>query len=175
VVHHGGSSEGGRAFLLLYPDEKVVVALAANRENAPLFEQEAQTIAHFFLEHGEAGGALDDSLSGAWRFDGRHGDDAVAGELRLHAKGSIRGMLDWHAEQAPIWILLVDRHGEWLRLVGVGPHGLMNAWLAPDEDGWSGRWDYLGKGGDVRLKTPGSSACSAQRSDSMRSRKSAPG
>jgi CubicO group peptidase (beta-lactamase class C family) len=157
VVHHGGSAEGGRAFLLLYPDEKVVVALAANRENAPLFEQEAQTIAHFFLEHdGAGGGALDDSLSGSWRFDGAHGDDAVAGELRLHAQGSIRGMLDWSEEQAPIRILLVDRHGERLRLVGVGPHGLMNAWLAPEEDGWSGRWDYLGKGGDVRLERMGS-------------------
>jgi CubicO group peptidase (beta-lactamase class C family) len=157
VVHHGGSAEGGRAFLLLYPDEKVVVALAANRENAPLFEQEAQTIAHFFLEHdGAGGGALDDSLSGSWRFDGAHGDDAVAGELRIHAKGSIRGMLEWSEEQAPIRILLVDRHGERLRLVGVGPHGLMNAWLAPEEDGWSGRWDYLGKGGDVRLERMGS-------------------
>jgi CubicO group peptidase (beta-lactamase class C family) len=154
VVHHGGSSEGGRAFLLLYPDEKVVVALAANRENAPLFEQESQTIAHFFLDHD--GGVLDDSLSGSWRFEAEHGEDAVAGELRLHAQGSIRGMLDWSTAQAPIEILLVDRHAERLRLLGVGPHGLMNAWLAPDEDGWSGRWDYLGKGGDVRLERTGS-------------------
>ena len=156
VVHHGGSAEGGRAFLLLYPEERVVVALAANRENAPLFEQEAQEVAHFFLEHDRAGGgALDDSLSGTWRFEGAHGDDAVAGELRLHAKGSIRGMLDWSEAQAPIRILLVDRHGERLRLVGVGPHGLMNAWLAPVEDGWSGRWDYLGKGGELRLERAG--------------------
>jgi hypothetical protein len=153
VVHHGGSTEGGRAFLLLYPDEKVVVALAANRENAPLFEHEAQTIAHFFLDHD--GGLLDDSLAGSWRFEGAHGDDAVAGELRLHAKGSIRGMLDWSEAQAPIRILLVDRHGERLRLVGVGPHGLMNAWLAPEEEGWSGRWDYLGDGGEARLESTG--------------------
>ena len=156
VVHHGGSSEGGRAFLLLYPDVAVVVALAANRENAPLFEHEAQTIAHFYLDHDEAGGALDDSLSGAWRFEGAHGDDAVAGELRLHGDASIRGMLDWSDEQAPIEILLVDRHDERLRLIGVGPHGLMNAWLGPDGDGWSGRWDYLGKGGDMRLEKTGS-------------------
>jgi hypothetical protein len=65
-------------------------------------------------------------------------------------------MLDWSTAQAPIEILLVDRHAERLRLLGVGPHGLMNAWLAPDEDGWSGRWDYLGKGGDVRLERTGS-------------------
>jgi CubicO group peptidase (beta-lactamase class C family) len=153
VVHHGGSSEGGRAFLLLYPDDKVVVALAANRENAPLFEHEAETIAHFFLDHD--GGVLDDGLFGAWRLEGTHGEDAVAGELRLHASGSIRGILDWSEEQAPIQILLVDRHAERLRLIGVGPHGLMNAWLAPDEDGWSGRWDYLGEGGDVRLERAG--------------------
>lgn len=156
VVHHGGSSEGGRAFLLLYPDEEVVVALASNREDAPLFEQEAQTIAHFFLDHDGAGGALDDSLSGGWRFEGAHGDDAVAGELRLHASGTIRGMLDWSAEQAPIRILLVDRHGERLQLIGAGPHGLMNAWLAPDEGGWSGAWEYLGERGDVRLERTGS-------------------
>ena len=42
-----------------------------------------------------------------------------------------------------------------LRLIGVGPHGIMNAWLEPDEDGWSGRWDYLGDGGDVRLRALG--------------------
>jgi serine beta-lactamase-like protein LACTB len=153
IVHHGGSTEGGRAFLLLYPVEKVVVALAANRESAPLFEHEVQTIAHFFLEHDEAGeGSLDDSLAGSWRFEAEHGDDAVTGELRLHAQGSIRGMLDWSTAQAPIEILLVDRHAERLRMIGVGPHGLMNAWLTPNQDVWSGRWDYLGKGGDVRLE-----------------------
>ncbi|MGH7565496.1 MAG: serine hydrolase domain-containing protein [Gemmatimonadota bacterium] len=156
VVHHGGASEGGRAFLLLYPEEGIVVAMATNRSNAPLFEQEAQSVAHLFLEHGPDGeGFLDDSLAGAWSFSGSHGDDAVEGELRLYAEGNVRGMLEWSDEEPPIEILLVDRHGERLRLFGAGPPGVMNLWLAPDAEGWAGRWDYLGKEGEVRLRQPG--------------------
>jgi hypothetical protein len=30
IFHHGGSIEGGRAMIMLFPDSKVVVAMAAN-------------------------------------------------------------------------------------------------------------------------------------------------
>ncbi len=48
VVHHGGSSVGGRAFLLLFPDEGVVVAVLAN-SSAPMTFGTAWTIAEPFL------------------------------------------------------------------------------------------------------------------------------
>lgn len=154
VVHHGGSSEGGRAFLLLYPDEGLVVAMAANRGTAPLFEEEAQTFAHFLLDHGPTAGAeLDGDLAGAWALTATMGEDMKhEGSLRLHAGGRIRGMLELGGAHAPVRIVAVDRHGEELRLVGAGAHGVMNAWLRPAPGGWTGRWEYFGLSGDLILR-----------------------
>lgn len=152
VVHHGGSSEGGRAFLLLYPDRDIVVAMAANRSTAPLFEEEAQSLAHFFLDHG-AGSAseIDDDMAGGWKVEGVLGDATVSGSLRLFGTGATRGVLDWGEDRAPIRIVLVDRHRDALQLFGAGPHGMMNMWLEPVEAGWSGRWEYLGREGRIEL------------------------
>ena len=47
-LHHGGSSMGGRAFLLVYPAEGVAVALLANTE-AGFGEAEARVFANLFL------------------------------------------------------------------------------------------------------------------------------
>lgn len=89
VVHHGGSSEGGRAFLLLYPDEGLAVAMAANRATAPLFEAEAQTVAHLLLDHGPGrDGRLDGELVGRWRLEGSLGDDPVSGSSAPGPTGS---------------------------------------------------------------------------------------
>ncbi len=153
VVHHGGSSEGGRAFLLLYPDEGLVVAMAANRATAPLFDEEAQTFAHFLLDHGPAEDTgLDPDLAGAWGLTATMGDEMEhEGSLRLLERGRIRGMLELDAH-APVRIVHVDRHGDELRLVGASPHGVMNAWLQPAPDGWTGRWEYLGRSGVLVLR-----------------------
>ncbi len=48
-VHHGGDSVGGRAFLLVYPDEKIAVALTTNLTFASLGEKEARRLAECFL------------------------------------------------------------------------------------------------------------------------------
>jgi serine beta-lactamase-like protein LACTB, mitochondrial len=48
--HHGGAIEGGRAFLLLYPQGKVAVALLANLSGARFAEAEALKLAEIFLE-----------------------------------------------------------------------------------------------------------------------------
>ena len=48
-VHHGGEAMGGRAFLLIYPDHGVVVAMVANQSFAPFREREAGRIARLFL------------------------------------------------------------------------------------------------------------------------------
>ena len=48
-VHHGGDSVGGRAFLLVYPDEKIAVALTTNLTFAPLGEKEARRLAELYM------------------------------------------------------------------------------------------------------------------------------
>lgn len=152
VVHHGGSSEGGRAFLLLYPEEQVVVAMAANRATAPLFEEEAQSVAHFVLDHGPGGdGAIDRELAGTWATEGSLGDDPVEGSLRLYDRGLMRGILEWGEAQWPIEVVAVDRHGGRLLLLGVGPHGVMSMELEEAAGGWAGRWQYLGREGEIRV------------------------
>jgi serine beta-lactamase-like protein LACTB len=50
ILHHGGAIDGGRAFLLLYPDEKIAVAILANLSGARYAEGEAQKLAELFLE-----------------------------------------------------------------------------------------------------------------------------
>jgi CubicO group peptidase (beta-lactamase class C family) len=50
LVHHGGAGSGTRAFLLLYPGERVAVAMLANIL-APFAEDEAQQFACFFITH----------------------------------------------------------------------------------------------------------------------------
>jgi len=49
-VHHGGAVTGGRAFVLLYPKERVGVALVTNLGFAPFGEKDAAAIADRFLD-----------------------------------------------------------------------------------------------------------------------------
>ena len=51
-VHHGGEAMGGRAFLLVYPDQRVVVAMMANQSFAAFREREAGQIARLFIRQG---------------------------------------------------------------------------------------------------------------------------
>jgi CubicO group peptidase (beta-lactamase class C family) len=48
-IHHGGQSLGGRAFVLLYPRERVGVAFVTNAGGAPFDEKDAAAIAAGFL------------------------------------------------------------------------------------------------------------------------------
>jgi len=48
--HHGGDSIGGRAFLLIYPNSKVVVSILANLSFARISETEALRFAGLFSE-----------------------------------------------------------------------------------------------------------------------------
>jgi CubicO group peptidase (beta-lactamase class C family) len=48
-VHHGGTIDGGRTFLLLYPDDGMVVAIAANMSGVNINFKEAETIAGYFF------------------------------------------------------------------------------------------------------------------------------
>ncbi|HEU4889032.1 MAG TPA: serine hydrolase domain-containing protein, partial [Thermoanaerobaculia bacterium] len=48
-IHHGGQSTGGRAFVLLYPRERVGVAFVTNTGGAPFDEKDAVAMAAGFL------------------------------------------------------------------------------------------------------------------------------
>lgn len=48
VYHHGGTIDGGRAMVMVYPDQDVVVVLLANAL-ARFGEKEAMELAQFFL------------------------------------------------------------------------------------------------------------------------------
>ena len=48
-VHHGGESIGGRAFVLIYPEQRVGVVLLSNLSFAPFGEKEALRIAALFV------------------------------------------------------------------------------------------------------------------------------
>ena len=49
-VHHGGLSNGGRAFVLLYPDQRVAVALVTNSTPTRINTPEALAIAALFVK-----------------------------------------------------------------------------------------------------------------------------
>lgn len=50
ILHHGGLSDGGRTFLLLFPDHDLVVAIAANISGANINLPEAEKIANIFFD-----------------------------------------------------------------------------------------------------------------------------
>ncbi len=49
IYHHGGDSIGGRAFLMVYPEERVVIAVVSNLSFARVGEKEVERIADLFL------------------------------------------------------------------------------------------------------------------------------
>lgn len=49
VIHHGGLIDGGRTFLLLYPENDLIVAITANMSGVTINLQEAEAIANYFF------------------------------------------------------------------------------------------------------------------------------
>ncbi|MDJ1504378.1 serine hydrolase domain-containing protein [Xanthocytophaga agilis] len=50
VIHHGGVVEGGRTFVLVYPDQGIFLAIAANMSGVSINLKEGEAIASYFLE-----------------------------------------------------------------------------------------------------------------------------
>ena len=146
VVHHGGSSEGGRAFLLIYPQEQVVVTLLGNLSGAPFFEQEAQTFASYFLD--SPARAATGTLAGRYSFEYKVKDETKRGSLQLTGLDEPLGWL-FLESALPISILSAVDQEDRLHLVGVGRQGALNMWAAFDDTGFVGRWDWLGKTADI--------------------------
>lgn len=149
VIHHGGGSVGGRAFLLIYPSQGLVIAMLSNRSLAPLFEEEAQTIAHFFLEHQATEETISEdrlqALAGSYDLQLATKDGEVEGRLLLSASKGGSGWLDWAGSDGPTPIVLIDSHGGEVRLVGAGARGLFNLWFSGTTETIHGRWNWLGR------------------------------
>ena len=51
IIHHGGSIDGGRTFLMLYPDHNLIVAITANMfEGTAINVPEMEALAGYFLK-----------------------------------------------------------------------------------------------------------------------------
>jgi len=50
IIHHGGAIDGGRTFLMFYPDQGLIVAIAANMSGVNINLDEAATIAGYFFD-----------------------------------------------------------------------------------------------------------------------------
>lgn len=50
IVHHGGVAYGGRAFLLLYPEQNLVIAVTTNLGNAQFGERQLEKLADLFIK-----------------------------------------------------------------------------------------------------------------------------
>lgn len=48
IVHHGGTIDGGRIFLLLYPDADLILAITANMSGVSINLPEVETLASYF-------------------------------------------------------------------------------------------------------------------------------
>ena len=128
------------------------MAILTNVSLAPVFHQEAQTVAHFFLDHPEdADGIAADAsgLAGTYGFTTRRGDEDVSGRLRLTGSPGHPGWMEWEGAAAPVPIVLVDRHGTETRLIGAGTHGVLNLWADFDDGGFAGRWNWLGRTSEI--------------------------
>ncbi len=150
VVHHGGSSVGGRGFLLLYPEEAVSVAILVNASRAPVFLEEASPLAHLFLDHDPSNSSLaeiGDGTIGTYRFETTRKGEKVTGLLRLGGSSSRPGWMEW--DGGAVTLVLVDAHSGETRVLGVGPHGAMRLRATFDGEGFAGRWDYLGEASDI--------------------------
>ncbi len=142
VVHHGGSSEGARAFFLLYPDEGLAIALLANLANANILEGEAESLAQLFLPGETMGSPAPDGLEGRYRFSATADGVEVEGELSLtRSEGGYEGRLSrFYSDNAPVVHTSAD--GERVRLVVSTRSGLPSLWLRFDDDGFEGQWGW---------------------------------
>jgi CubicO group peptidase (beta-lactamase class C family) len=142
TVHHGGSSVGGRAFLLLFPDHGVVVAILAN-SSAPMSFETAWTLAEPFLVPETAQVSADQpDLSGMYACTlAARGDAPTSGTLELAGgPGDYYGRIVAGDDVSPI--VLAWNNGNALRAIVLDDgFWVANLWLTVDGINASGRWN----------------------------------
>lgn len=50
IIHHGGTIDGGRTFLMLFPDNDLIIAITANMSGVNINIPEVEKLANFFLK-----------------------------------------------------------------------------------------------------------------------------
>jgi len=151
LVSHGGGSIGGTTFLLLFPDDGVVVSIVGNAR-APMTPGLAWTLAEPFLA---ATAAAPDpsapSIAGAWGCSlERRGEEVAAADVALGgAPGDYRGQVS--IEDDHFQVVVQSGSGGQTRLITVSGGGsVLNLWLNPTESGAEGSWIGSGTtGGDL--------------------------
>lgn len=134
--HHAGSSVGGRAILIAYPHDEVVVAIAANVGQAPFGRPEAVTIAELFMP-------IDDESNwdpaGSYGFQRAGREGPIKGMLRLaHGAEGWTGSIE--PENGPAMpVVWAAQRGDRLSLAAADPRGQMEImWLRRNGAGLAG-------------------------------------
>jgi CubicO group peptidase (beta-lactamase class C family) len=135
VVSHGGISEGARSFFMIYPDQKLVIAICANLFQAPIFEGEAQTISGFFL--GDYAKAILENKTYKFISKTESGKE-LTGEIEI--KGNSGIISGWGKKNFPVIGIVKDR--EQVRIIAASRNGIINIWLSESADGYEGKWGY---------------------------------
>ncbi len=140
VVHHGGSSIGGRAYLLLFPDDEVVVALLAN-SSAPVSFALAWTVAEPFLGPSEAiDPESEPNLAGIYECEVAGPGPQTATLSLVGGPGAYLGRMTAGDVVAPV--VRASSRGRDLRLVVMeGGFWIGNVWLRVEADRATGRWN----------------------------------
>lgn len=96
IYHHAGNISGGRAVLIVYPENDLVIALLSNASGQPAFvESTAQLIAENFLAQDPAALQLTTTdLSGSYELTGVNGEKRYSAKLELKRNsGDYRGSI----------------------------------------------------------------------------------
>ncbi len=148
LVSHGGGSIGGTTFLLLFPDDGVVVSIVGNAR-APMTPGLAWTLAEPFLAQTSA--VPDTSapdLAGMWSCSlVRRGEEVATASMAFgEGPGGRIGI-----EDEAFQVLYKTGNNSSARLIGVaGDGGTLNFWLDLTDSGAEGDWLGSGtSGGDL--------------------------
>ncbi len=135
VIFHGGESEGARAFLLIYPEEKLVISICANVFRAPISEGEAETIAGYFLnDYVIEKGILP---SKPFKFMTKNNGN-MEGDLIVDGKKGI--IVGFSRGEIPILDIVKDKNE--IRIIALSNSGIINIWLTPEKEGYKGKWGH---------------------------------
>jgi CubicO group peptidase (beta-lactamase class C family) len=139
VLHHGGESPGSRAFLLIYPAQKISIILLANLWRAPIFEGEAETVAGFFLNDY----SFESSIipAGRYEFTAEDPDNErpLNGLVVMEEEGGL--IYNFLEKPVPVSLICLD-HGR-IRLTASTRRGFINIWLVPEgRHRYEGYWGY---------------------------------
>ncbi len=144
TVSHGGGSMGGTAFLLIFPEQRVVVATVGNMSQAPNGYTPAWLIAQPFLKPSEAPAmsASGPSIAGSYQCTAKAGGEVVA-NARLELAGSPgdywgRFVSD---NKTTDRVIYSSSRGDTTRIISVDQFGrLTESWLAVNGSQASGGW-----------------------------------